>query len=70
MTDMENKILGGFIRLLENHPIEQITVTEICKESGVSKRSFYNYYSIHYYPYGQLQDFLHPYTFSELLQRK
>ncbi|MBR5423251.1 MAG: TetR/AcrR family transcriptional regulator [Clostridia bacterium] len=44
MTDMENKILGGFIRLLENHPIEQITVTEICKESGVSKRSFYNYY--------------------------
>lgn len=44
MTEIERKILGGFIRLLEKKPIEQITVTEICSESGVSKRSFYNYY--------------------------
>jgi AcrR family transcriptional regulator len=44
MTDIESRILSGFIRLLEKKPIEQITVTEICRESGVSKRSFYNYY--------------------------
>ena len=44
MAEIERKILDGFIRLLEKKPIEQITVTEICKESGVSKRSFYNYY--------------------------
>ena len=44
MTDIEKKILDGFIRLLEKKPIEQISVTEICAESGVSKRSFYNYY--------------------------
>ena len=28
MTDIEKKILGGFIRLLEKKPIEQIAVTE------------------------------------------
>ena len=44
MTDIEKKILNGFIRLLEKKPIEQIAVTEICREAGVSKRSFYNYY--------------------------
>ena len=44
MTDIEKKISSGFIRLLENEPIEQITVTAICAEAGVSKRSFYNYY--------------------------
>ena len=44
MAEIERKILDGFIRLLEKKPIEQITVTEICKESDVSKRSFYNYY--------------------------
>ena len=44
MTQIEKKIRSGFIRLLETKPIEQITVTEICAEAGVSKRSFYNYY--------------------------
>lgn len=44
MSPIENKIRSGFIRLLEKKPIEQITVTEICAEAGVSKRSFYNYY--------------------------
>ncbi len=44
MSDIENRIRDGFIRLLEKKPIEQITVTEICRETGVSKRSFYNYF--------------------------
>ena len=44
MTEIENKIINGFIRLLEKKPIDQISVIEICAESGVSKRSFYNYY--------------------------
>ena len=44
MTDIEKKISSGFIRLLEKEPIDQITVTAICAEAGVSKRSFYNYY--------------------------
>ena len=44
MTEIEKKISGGFIRLLEKEPIDQVTVTEICAEAGVSKRSFYNYY--------------------------
>ena len=44
MTETEKSIRNGFIRLLENEPIEQITVTDICAEAGVSKRSFYNYF--------------------------
>ena len=44
MSDIENRIRDGFIALLEKKPIEQITVTEICRETGVSKRSFYNYF--------------------------
>ena len=44
MTGIENRIRDGFISLLEKKPIEQITVTEICAQTGVSKRSFYNYF--------------------------
>ncbi len=44
MTESKTRILNGFILLLERKPIDQITVTEICEQAGVSKRSFYNYF--------------------------
>lgn len=44
MTDIEKKICNALIALLEKTPIEKITVTEICRAAGVSKRSFYNYF--------------------------
>ena len=44
MTDIEKRITSSFIRLLEKKPIPQITVSEICEEADVSKRSFYNHF--------------------------
>ena len=44
MTEIEARIASSLVALLEKHPIQQITVAEICALAGVSKRSFYNYF--------------------------
>lgn len=44
MTEIERRISNSFIKLLDKEPIDQVTVTEICRVAGVSKRSFYNYF--------------------------
>ena len=35
----------GLLRLLETKPLDGISVTELCKESGINRATFYNHYS-------------------------
>lgn len=34
----------GLLRLLENKSLDKISVTELCKESGINRATFYNHY--------------------------
>jgi len=38
----------SFLNLLENRPFEEITIMEICETAGISRRTFYLYYSSKY----------------------
>ena len=35
----------GLLRLLETKPLDKISVTELCKESGINRATFYNHYN-------------------------
>ena len=35
----------GLLRLLSEKPLEKISVTELCKESGINRATFYNHYN-------------------------
>lgn len=35
----------GLLRLLEAKPLDKISVTELCRESGINRATFYNHYS-------------------------
>lgn len=35
----------GLLRLLEAKPLEKISVTELCRESGINRATFYNHYN-------------------------
>ena len=35
----------GLLRLLETKTLDKISVTELCKESGINRATFYNHYS-------------------------
>lgn len=35
----------GLLRLLEAKPLDKISVTELCKESGINRATFYNHYN-------------------------
>ncbi len=35
----------GLLRLLESKELEKISVTELCRESGINRATFYNHYS-------------------------
>ena len=35
----------GLLRLLETKHLEKISVTELCKESGINRATFYNHYN-------------------------
>lgn len=39
-------LLDAFCRLAETTPVEEITVTQLCRESGINRTTFYRYYSI------------------------
>ena len=38
-------IKDAFLELLEKHPIEKISVTDICKGADVNRSTFYAYYT-------------------------
>jgi len=45
MTQLTKQaIIDSFIELLNIHPLDQITVTDIAKKCGISRRTFYHYY--------------------------
>ena len=35
----------GLLRLLETKTLDKISVTELCKESGINRATFYNHYT-------------------------
>ena len=39
------KIENGMIRLLEDKPYKDINVKDICRESGISRETFYQHYT-------------------------
>ena len=39
-------LLDAFCRLAENIPTEEITVSQLCKEAGINRTTFYRYYAI------------------------
>lgn len=38
-------LFDSFLRALERKPVSEITVSEICDDAGVSRKTFYKYYS-------------------------
>ena len=38
-------LFDSFSRALERKPVSEITVSEICEDAGVSRKTFYKYYS-------------------------
>ena len=38
-------LFDSFITVLQDRPVSQITVSEICADAGVSRKTFYKYYS-------------------------
>lgn len=43
-TDTKSKISRALWKLMENEMIEDITITMICQEAGVGRRSFYRHF--------------------------
>ena len=43
--ETEERIIGVFIDLLQNNPLEKITVSELCKGSGINRSSFYLHFT-------------------------
>ena len=35
----------GLLRLLETKSLDKISVTELCRESGINRATFYNHYN-------------------------
>ncbi len=36
----------GLMRLLEQKPLEKINITELCREAGINRTTFYRYYEL------------------------
>ena len=36
----------GLLRLMDQKPLDKITVTELCRESGINRATFYRHYNI------------------------
>ncbi len=42
----KDALLDALIRLLEIKPLEEITVSELCKEAVINRTTFYKYYAV------------------------
>ena len=67
----------GLLRLLDTKDLDKISVTELCKESGINRATFYNHYSspqdlltdLEMRLTGEMRQLIHnPTTSSELVQ--
>ncbi len=52
----KHMIKEAFIDLIENAPINKITVKEICQKADVNRSTFYAHYSDQYELFGEIQD--------------
>ncbi len=42
----KKKLMGAFLKLLEEMPLDEMTVSQLCREAGVNRTTFYKYYSV------------------------
>jgi AcrR family transcriptional regulator len=42
----KDSLLQAMIRMLENKALDAITVSDLCKEAGINRTTFYKYYSV------------------------
>lgn len=49
-------ILGAFMKLIKEKPIEKISVTELCRSAGINRGTFYKHYLDIYNVLEQLED--------------
>lgn len=45
ITVTKRMLREGLLRLLEDKPIEKIKVTELCREAGINRATFYSHYT-------------------------
>lgn len=46
LAKTKESLLEALIRMLEEVPLESITVSDLCKEAGINRTTFYKYYSV------------------------
>lgn len=42
----KRKLISAFLTLLEETPLEEMTVSQLCREAGINRTTFYKYYSV------------------------
>ena len=46
LAKTKESLLEALIRMLESSSLEAITVSDLCKEAGINRTTFYKYYSV------------------------
>lgn len=46
LAKTKESLLEALVRMLEEVPLESITVSDLCKEAGINRTTFYKYYSV------------------------
>ena len=41
----KERLFASFERALQSKPVSDITVSEVCSDAGISRKTFYKYYS-------------------------
>lgn len=42
----KERIFGAFVSLLQEKPIHQISIRELCENAGINRTTFYNMYRL------------------------
>lgn len=46
LAKTKESLLGALIRMLENRSLDSVTVSDLCKEAGINRTTFYKYYAV------------------------
>lgn len=46
LAKTKESLLEALIRMLENRSLDSVTVSDLCKEAGINRTTFYKYYSV------------------------